>query len=139
MNIKLLIIEDDPVREERLRSWLRHGFSAVTAASAGRAIGILKRDRGSVYSGIVLDHDLEKRIATEADCTLNGNDVVDAIIIHVAKDVPILVHSVNLSQAPVMVARLDRAGFTVERIPMDVLTRKAFGDWLEYVRENSEV
>ena len=101
-------------------------------------MGILKRDKGKVYAGIVLDHDLEKNPASESDLFLCGQDVVDTIIKNVSKQVPILIHSVNESQAPVMQTMLEKAGFAVERIPMDILTRESFNEWLEYVRENWE-
>jgi hypothetical protein len=57
---------------------------------------------------------------------------------NVSREVSILIHSVNESQAPVMHTMLDKAGFSVERIPMDVLTRESFNEWLEYVYENCE-
>ena len=138
MRMRILIIEDDPAREEKLRSWLPVDMNAVISRSAGRAIGILKRDKGKVYAGIVLDHDLGKRPASESDLFLCGTDVVDAIIINVSRDVLILIHSVNESQAPVMHTMLQNAGFMVDRIPMDTLTRESFNEWLDYIRENYE-
>ncbi len=107
----------------------------VVVASAGRALGVLQRERGSVYAGILLDHDLQEQAATDSDRHLSGNDVVDAIIMNVSKHVPILVHSVNVSQAPVMVGRLESAGFWVTRVPMDKLTKEKLDEWLEEVRE----
>ena len=101
-------------------------------------MGILTRDKGRVYAGIVLDHDLEKRPASESDLSLCGRDVVDTIIKYVSKDVPVLIHSVNGSQAPVMHTMLEKAGFKVERIPMNILTEESFNEWLEEVRENCE-
>ena len=54
--IRILTIEDDPPREADLRSWLPAGvIYAVVATSAGKAVGIVSRDRGKVYAGIVLD------------------------------------------------------------------------------------
>ena len=138
MTTRILIIEDDPTREEKLRSWLPADMNAVNARSAGTAIGILKRDKGKVYAGIVLDHDLERRPASESDLFLCGKDVVDIIISKVFRDVSILIHSVNESQVPVMHTLLEKAGFAVKRIPMDVLTAASFNEWLDYVRENFE-
>jgi hypothetical protein len=109
---------------------------AVIARSAGTAMGILKRDKRKVYAGIVLDHDLEKRPASESDLFLCGQDVVDAIIMNVSREVLLLIHSVNETQASVMHTMLEEAGFAVERIPMDVLTRESFNEWLDNVREN---
>ena len=53
MRMRILIIEDDPAREERLRSWLPADMSAMIARSAGTAMGILKRDKGKVYADLV--------------------------------------------------------------------------------------
>jgi len=138
MKMRILIIEDDPAREEKLCSWVPVDMKAVIARSAGTAIGILKRDRGKVYAGIVLDHDLDQRPASETDRFMCGKDVADAIIVNVSKDIPILIHSINESQAPVMQTTLEEAGFAVERIPMDILTRESFNEWLGYVRETCE-
>jgi len=106
----------------------------VVAKSAGRAIGIIRRDRNA-YAGIVLDHDLQARSATSSDRHLCGQDVVDVIVQTISRDIPILVHSVNETQGPVMERQLLKAGFAVERIPMHVLTEESFNDWIEYVSE----
>ncbi len=132
---RLLIIEDDFERERVLRSWLPPDAKVVVAGSAGRAIGILERDKGSVYAGILLDHDLQGRLATTTDRYLDGKDVVSGIIKNVSVDVPILVHSMNVSQAPLMAERLEKYGFSVTRIPMANLTRQRLQEWVAEARE----
>ncbi len=64
---RLLIIEDDSDRIQLFQSWVPERVLTVVATSAGRALGILERDPGHVYGGILLDHDLEKQTITEAD------------------------------------------------------------------------
>jgi hypothetical protein len=66
---------------------------------------------------------------------LSGLDVVDTIVSKVCSDVPVLVHSMNVSQAPKMVSKLERAGFLVTRIPMDELSKERLRIWLNEVRE----
>lgn len=132
---RILIIEDDTRRSEQLKAWLPEDMRAVVARSAGAAIGILNKDRGhNVYAGILLDHDLERRVATEADQYLCGADVAEAIKRNVSNGVPVLVHSMNVSQAPLLVSRLEGAGFTVERIPMANLTQRTFTEWVHEAR-----
>ncbi len=133
--MRILIIEDNTQREELLCSWVPPDVRTVIARSAGRAIGILERDRGRVYSGIVLDHDLQEKAATETDRYLSGQDLVDRIIRNVDRDVPILVHSVNASQGWIMAVRLQKQGFDVTHIPMSLLTAQAFAEWMGEVRE----
>lgn len=133
--LPLLIIEDDPQREEKLCSWLTPDFRPIVARSAGAALGILARDKGSVLKGIVLDHDLEKSPLTAADKDLDGHHVVYAIIQNIAKGTPILVHSVNYVESPLMVSRLTKAGFDVVRIPMSDLTPENFQEWLMEIKE----
>ena len=65
--LRILIVEDDPERARRLQSWLLQDARTVVVASAGRTLGVLHRDRGSVYAGILLDHDLQKQAATDSD------------------------------------------------------------------------
>jgi hypothetical protein len=134
--LPLLIIEDDPKREEKLCSWLTPDFRPIVARSAGAALGILARDKGSVLKGIVLDHDLEKQPMTEKDRSLNGQDIVKRIIQNISKDTQILVHSVNYIESPIMVRQLVHAGFDVLRIPMSDLEKESFQEWLNEVREN---
>jgi len=127
---RLLIIEDDHERERILKSWLPPDVKTVVAGSGGRAIGILERDRGSVYAGILLDHDLQGRIATSTDRSLDGKDIVNMIVKNISKNVPILVHSMNVTQAPVMARRLEKDGFYVTRIPMINLTKERLQEWV---------
>lgn len=132
---RLLIVEDDPDREQILRSWLPADVRVVVAVSAGRALGILRRDQGRVFAGVVLDHDLQERPGSDVDRFLSGRDIVGAMIQFISKDVPILVHSVNVRGSAAMVNRLREAGFDVTKIPMDVLTEETFRSWLQSVRD----
>jgi CheY-like chemotaxis protein len=134
--LRLLIIEDDAKRESTLRSWLPPEVKPVVATSAGQAIGILRRDAGCVYSGILLDHDLQDRVASEADQFLCGQDVVKTIAEFINHRVPILVHSVNASQSAVMARQLQTCGFEVTKIPMKQLTPTLFGQWLSEILEH---
>ena len=127
---RILIIEDDPNREARLKSWLPADVRAVVAASAGKAIGILRRDSGLVYAGIVLDFDLQLRRGTASDLHLSGRDVALAITEYVSRDVQILVHSENTSKRSLMVYSLRLAGFDVTQVPMHLLTADRFCAWL---------
>ena len=128
---RLLVIEDDTGRVEMLRNWLPERIKLVVAPSAGAAIGILKRDRGNVYGGIMLDHDLQQRAMTPMDKALSGTDVTQAIINTVSPDVPVLIHSMNSAGSSDMAAILQKAGFEVTRIPIDKLDREILTEWME--------
>jgi len=132
--IRILLIEDDDSRVIKIREWLPENVRLIHAGSAGRAIGILQRDRNT-YAGIMLDHDLQGQIATDMDFFLSGTNVVKTIIANVTPSTPVLVHSMNPSDAPKMVTALTKSGFSVTRIPMRVLTEEGFKEWLDEVRE----
>lgn len=134
-HFRILIIEDNPDRIHRFRSWLPVGVKIVAATRAGKALGVLQRDRGRVYAGILLDHDLQEQIATESDKYLSATNLLDALTINISNDVPILIHSMNPSCSPIMANRLDEAGFDVTRIPMAELSRGRFLKWIEEARE----
>lgn len=136
--LRLLIVEDDPVREQTFRTWLPSDVQPVVARSAGRALGIVRRDPGRVYAGIVLDHDLQGQVASEADRFLTGQDVVRAVLRYVSPEVPVLVHSMNASQSVLMINALATAGFEVTKIPMEALTKASFLAWLQEVRDWAE-
>lgn len=127
---RLLIIEDDINRVYTFQSWCPPDVKLIWAKSTGVALGMLHRDRGTVYAGILLDHDLLNLTMTDDDQFLCGQDVVGAIIAHISTRVPILIHSMNQEQAPRMHFRLRDAGFQVSRIPMALMNQKKFIDWL---------
>ena len=97
---RLLLVEDDLGRVQEFRSWLPARVRLVWAQSAGAALGLIRRDRGHVYGGVLLDYDLNQRTITEDDETLSESDVTLALIVNFLIDTPILVHSMNWSQAP---------------------------------------
>jgi len=133
--IRILLIEDDNNRVTKIKSWLPDDVRLVHAASAGRVLGILKRDSNQ-YAGVMLDHDLQTQAATTTDMELSGSTVVMWIKDMISTDVPILIHSMNFSRAPEMKRSLEAAGFSVTRIAMDMLEREHFHSWLNEVRDN---
>ena len=114
-SLRLLLVEDSAIREERIRQWLPPDVHMVWAKSAGAALGVLARDRGRTYAGLLLDHDLQQQIRGGADGDLTGQDVVLRVIEVIDKDVPILVHSMNDAGGPAMAGQLEHAGFAVTR------------------------
>jgi CheY-like chemotaxis protein len=133
---RILLVEDDQERADILISYLPKDIRVVFASSAGRALGIVKTDHRnrrdkSPYCGIMLDHDLQEQIVCAEEGLLSGMNVVDAIIDSVSRDVPILIHSMNPSEAPMMVKKLKSAGFRVTRMPMRELTAEKLLGWLE--------
>ena len=132
--LRLLIIDDSPVRIDILRQWVPDDIHAVYTTSAGRAMKVLDLDPGTVYAGIMLDHDLGQQVAAEAEHDFTGMDVARRIVLRVPSDIPILVHSTSWSGAASMQHTLEAAGFPVNRIRFDDLTRERLLDWLEDVR-----
>jgi CheY-like chemotaxis protein len=129
--VRILLIEDDPIRIALFQEWLPADARLVVASSAGKAVGILRRDRGRVYAGLLLDHDLQEQTITQMDRHLSGSDLIQVIVHNVSKEVPILVHSMNISRAPLMVKTLEAEGFMVTRIPMSCLSKADFMEWIE--------
>jgi CheY-like chemotaxis protein len=133
---RILLVEDDQDRANILISYLPNYIRVVQASSAGRALGIIRADHRSrtnksPYYGIMLDHDLQEQIVSADDAQLSGMNVVDAIVQYVSRNVPILVHSMNLSEAPTMVKKLTGSGFSVTRIPMREMTAEKLMEWLK--------
>lgn len=127
---RILLVEDDTRRVERFRAWLPSEVILVEARSAGQAMGFLTRLQPGELSGILLDHDLGQRAMTDTDARLSGSHLVDLIIRHVERDVPVFIHSTNAPGAESMARPLKAAGFSVASMPMHALTREQFGDWL---------
>ncbi len=136
--LRVLVVEDNPEREERLKSWLPSDVRPVVATSAGAAIGTLRLDSGFVYAAVMLDHDLQERAATQQDSWLSGRDVVKAMIQYLSRDAMVLIHSANSIGGAAMTERLRNQGFDVTRISMNSLTKEDLGKWIDEVRKNWE-
>ena len=134
MKARILLVEDDQARLEWFRAWLPKDIILIHAGSGGKALGILQRD-AKVLSGIMLDHDLQQQTMLPSDIGLSGSTVVGAILHHVPKDVPILIHSMNPGKAAAMRKALEKNNFSVTRLPMGEMSRGAFHEWLEEVYE----
>ena len=130
---KILIIEDDRKRIQLFEGWMPEYYRAIFVKTAGAALGLLERDKGRVYAGICLDHDLQQQIAVSSDRDLSGTTVVNAIIRYISSDVPVLVHSRNEKRACYMERKLVEKGFYVTKVPMDQLVKEKFLLWLEEV------
>ena len=135
---RILSIEDNIVRINIFRGWLYDSAKLVDVSSGGKAMGLLKRDNnrnpknGRVYSGILLDHDLQEQPITAQDRSLSSSHLVDLLIENIFHDVPILMHSMNQVEAITMKKRLESAGFSVTQHPFKKLTKAAFDEWLSY-------
>lgn len=132
---RILIVEDNVERTELLKTWLPKDIVPVVAKSAGSAIGMIRRDKGYVYAGLMLDHDLQENIVTQADISLNGMNVVDAIIRYIPIDIPIFIHSTNVSQGPAIAKRLEKYNYFTMQISMNQLTKRILRKWLDEVKE----
>ena len=134
--IRILLVEDDPERIKLMQAWAPQTVRLISATSGGRALGIIERDRGVVYQGIMLDHDLDRQALLQSDFSVSGTAVVGSIIRNISPEVPVLIHSMNFGCAAVMTRRLEQAGFDVTRIPMSMMNKDDFLEWIEKVREN---
>lgn len=135
---RLLLIEDSQHRIDIIRSWLPGTCLLVVAASAGKAIGILQRDPGYVYGAVMLDHDLNEQAVTDEDLTLSGSDLIESLIKHLSRNVPIMIHSMNSFRAPALVKKLKGAGFNAQRVRFSEIEeeQKVFLNWLNEARCN---
>jgi hypothetical protein len=86
----------------------------VVVTSAGKAMGLLARDRGNVYAGILLDHDLQQQTAASSDLHLSGEQVAEAVIQYDEKHITIVIHSIGFEEMEVTHAHYF-FGFTFER------------------------
>jgi len=130
---RILMVEDDEARVALVRSWLPTWARLVWAQSAGAAIGLIQRDAGRLYAGVLLDHDLGLRTKTEADSTLSGTDVTKALLEKFSSDIPILVHSMNSVRVPRLVRMLEDRGFWVTAVPFEALTQQVFRAWIDEI------
>lgn len=127
---RLLVVEDNSERVELFRKWVPSNVQLIWTRSGGAALGLIRRDPGYVYGGVLLDHDLHEQAMTNEDLGLSGKQVAEALIQYFSSDIPVLVHSTNQVEAPHVVKRLEQSSFWVTHIPMYQLTHNAFSRWL---------
>lgn len=133
---RILLIEDDPLRIEKIQNWLKDtDFVMIEASSGGKAKGILRKNMTDGIAGVMLDHDLEKQRLTSADMTISGTDLINGISQSMPKHIPVLVHSMNDSKSPLMAKKLTQQGYCVTKIKMEELTKAKFDEWLEEVAD----
>lgn len=123
--MRIFILEDD---HERIAIFRRKliGHELVVAETAQQAINILGthkdgRTRRSLFDLIFLDHDLGGQQFVSASDKNTGSEVVRWMILEMGHCPPIIVHSLNTVEAPVMVWDLSAARFECHRIPFDSL------------------
>lgn len=133
--LRLLRVEDDDERIARFVAWGPPDVRWVVARGGGRALGLLERDPGRVYAGILLDHDLPGQAVNAAERNVTGTEVARGLVRCVDPEIPILIHSMNRGAARRMATPLITAGFEVSVIPMADLTQDRFLAWLETVRD----
>lgn len=135
---RLLLIEDDVDRIALFRKWVaRTPFVLIKATTGGQAMGVVIRGCDGV-AGVMLDHDLNSAPKTFSDQSTSGSNVVAAIIQHIPRQVPILVHSMNVTKGDEMFRRLRGAGFSATRIRMSALNELRYLHWLEDVTDSWE-
>ena len=54
---------------------------------------------------------------------------------YVSPQIPVLIHSMNPGKAAAMGTALEKCGFTVTRIPMGEMSKDAYLEWLDEVRD----
>ena len=133
--IRLLIVEDNQERIDLFNQWVPVDFAPVFATGAGRAMRIIELDAGNVFGGIALDFDLYEQPVIPSDRALSGRDVAIRITQWISADVPILIHSMNLSGALTVQNMLGAFGFSITRLPFRYLDKETLGQWLDEVRE----
>jgi len=139
LNPRIILIEDDPGRTDRIAHWLAGTeFVLVVARSGGQALGLLGKGSTAAIAGLMLDHDLSDSPLTEMDRQLSTSNVMPLVIQRVRRSVPVLIHSHNASKPASMQRMLEAAGFSVTRIRFAELTEERFREWLQETRDNWE-
>ena len=123
----ILLVENSPARIAVFEEWVPEGFRLVPVTTGNVALGVLRRDAGSVYAGVMLDFDLDKVSGCEMR---TGRTAAEAVIRYVDKGVPILIHSMNPAGASEMRTLLSEAGFDTTRVPFSKLSERRFLEWV---------
>ena len=133
--LRILIVDDETERRATLARYIGSSATVVECESAGGAIGLLRRDCGAVYCGIMLDYDLGGRKGASGGPFLSGEDVADALCQYIDRSVRVFIHSNAKSHTPALANRLRQAGFEVERVSFDDTTESIVREWVDEIVE----
>ena len=133
--LRVLVVEDNEERIDLLQAWSPGDVHLVLVRSGGRAIRTIELDSGNVYTGIMLDHDLNEQVVVPHEEEVDGREVVRKIIQFISPDVPILIHSMNSEGRKRMKCTLETAGFFVELVPFSQMTKSRFLTWIDELRK----
>ena len=112
MNLRILFVENDPMRETRVQEWLSENANIrLSRIPIGNiAITMIEKDLPRDWDGIMLDHDLNEM---RRDIPYkSGWDVVKAMVRRTHKDTPIMIHSMNPAGSAKMRTLLEEEGFS---------------------------
>ena len=114
--MRILIVEDNPHRINQFKEWKPKDINLVFVTSAGPALGLIQRDKGYIYAGVMLDHDLVEQHVSESESNLSGSQVTNLIIECFSYETYVLIHSMNASKGFSMQSKLENADFNVIKI-----------------------
>lgn len=126
MSQNILILEDCPNRIRKFRQhFVGHNMVIHDTADAFKVALV----SGPVWDLVMLDHDLGGQVYVDTTDTNTGSEVVRFMVDPVnnvksfitTATPAIIVHSLNIGAAEAMTYDLDRAGFSVKRIPFTSL------------------
>ncbi len=125
--VPILIVEDDDSRVERFNEWLPPVFRLAHCRTGGAALGLLARSGPWDFAGVMMDFDLDKQVMT--DPYVDGEQVLDEVLLRLDRSTNLLVHSANTEAADRMTANARGSNPTV-RIDYSYMDAWHFRAWL---------
>ena len=138
--LRILLVENDKMREEVFSSWLPENEKIVLRMIpyGNIAMTILEKDQPGDWHGVMLDHDLD--VFSPEVPYRSGSDVVKVLANKIDPRVPVFIHSMNPSGAAHMQTVLEGSGFdSVTRVPFFDMGKEDLLDWLEEVEDAKDV
>jgi len=122
---RILILEDDPNRMEKFHK----RFKNDTVIHHDNAVGFIKEfDKDEKYDATFLDHDLGGETYVSSADQNTGSEVVRHMVQATKMDKGfadrfgiVVVHSLNVNEAPNMLHDLVQAGFDACRVPFTAM------------------
>jgi CheY-like chemotaxis protein len=120
--VNILIVDDEPKRHKIFLKRLSAGNNVVVVNSYYGAVREIERNRK--FDLVSLDYDLDQFVDSQIEAGpwskyQSGLDVAKYIasLSPAKKPLKAIVHSLNASRAPIMVAELEDAGIKTEYLP----------------------
>lgn len=126
---RLLLVEDNQDRIDKIHTWLPVNFELVIAANVDQAVELLKQNNVNTFGAFMLSLDIYKLSSISSDLIPPNSSLEVNLALKLAKDSSVLVISNDIGLSNLIGQGINNAGFDVTSIPFENFEKGKFLTW----------